>query len=278
MYRIDAHQHFWNYNPETHKWIDDSMRVLKRNFSPKDLQEELHAAQFDGCVSVQASQTEDETQFLLDYAKDYSFIRGVVGWLDLRDPNIEERLDIYCKFEKLKGLRHVIQDEPDDNFMLKDDFLRGISLLSKYNFTYDLLIFPRHLEVAVKLVHMFPRQRFVLDHIAKPDIKNGVISPWQEGIEKLASHTNVYCKLSGMVTEASWRDWKCEDFIPYLDVVFNAFGEDRLMIGSDWPVCTLAGNYTKVMSIVEKYLETRGEETGQKILGKNAIHFYRLDF
>ncbi len=276
MVKIDAHHHLWNYAPETHGWIDESMTVLKRDFTPVDLKVALDTIHFDGCVAVQASQTEAETEFLLNQAEKYPIIKGVVGWLDLCHPDIEERLRYFSQFDKLKGLRHVVQDEPDDRFLLREEFLRGMSLLFRYDLTYDILIFPRHLDVAVEFVSMFPEQGFVLDHIAKPYIKNGSLSPWQEGIKQLADFDNVHCKLSGMVTEADWQSWEYEDFVPYLDIVYDAFGEDRLMIGSDWPVCTLAGDYSQVMGIVLKYLEGKGENAQKKILGQNATDFYHL--
>jgi len=276
MVKIDAHHHLWKYSPVTHGWINDEMRVLKRDFLPEELQQELISKSYQGSVAVQASQSEDETKFLLEQAAQYPFIKGVVGWLDLQHPAIEEKLEHFTRFDLLKGLRHVVQDEPDDNFLLGKDFVYGISVLSKYNLAYDILIFPKHLKVAYEFVSRFPSQKFVLDHIAKPDIKNKALSPWKEDIKRLALHKNVYCKLSGMVTEANWQYWEKEDFIPYLDVVFEAFGPDRLMIGSDWPVCTLAGGYGEVMGIVETYLNPMDEMTRNKVLGENAIGFYNL--
>jgi L-fuconolactonase len=252
------------------------MVVLKRDFLPDELAELLKSSGYAGCVAVQASQTEQETEFLLFQAKKYPFIKGVVGWLDVRNPDFDRTLKRFGKFTILKGLRHVVQDEPDDDFLLRDDFLRGMALLSKYNLTYDLLIFPRHLRVAEKFVSKFPNQKFVLDHIAKPDIEHQLISPWKEDIRNLARHRNVWCKLSGMVTEANWSDWKNDDFTSYLDEVFSAFGPDRLMIGSDWPVCSLAGSYVAVMAVVEKYLDKFDTDVKQKILGQNAINFYGL--
>lgn len=276
MIKIDAHHHLWKYTSETHGWIDEQMAMLKRDFLPEELAELLKSSGYAGCVAVQASQTEEETEFLLAQAEKYPFIKGVVGWLDIRHPDFDRTLKRFGKYTKLKGLRHVVQDEPDDDFLLRDDFLRGIALLSKYNLTYDLLIFPRHLRVAEKFVSKFPNQKFVLDHIAKPDIEHQVISPWKEDIRNLARHRNVWCKLSGMVTEANWSDWKNDDFTPYLDEVFSAFGPDRLMIGSDWPVCSLAGSYVAVMAVVEKYLDKFDTDVKQKILGQNAINFYGL--
>ncbi len=275
MIKIDAHHHLWKYAPETHDWIDNSMGLLKRDFLPEHLHGEIQSAAYHGCVAIQASQTEQETDFLIQEAEKYPFIKGVVGWLDLRDCSLDEKLEHYRKFPVLKGLRHVVQDEPDEKFLLNKDFMRGISLLEKYDFTYDILIFPEHLKVANEFVKHFPNQKFVLDHIAKPTIKKGVISPWKEDILKLAENKNVYCKVSGMVTEADWNHWKYEDFIPYLDVVYKAFGVDRLMIGSDWPVCNLAGSYKEVMEIVENY--SPNDEAKEKVLGSNAIEFYGLN-
>ena len=274
MVKIDAHHHLWRFDPKTHDWIDNSMGLLKRDFLPGHLHSEMQSAAYHGCVAVQASQTEQETDFLILEAAKYSFIKGVVGWLDLRNPSLEEKLNYYKKFQILKGLRHVVQDELDENFLLNKDFMRGISLLEKHNLTYDILIFPQHLKVATEFVQHFPNQKFVVDHIAKPMIKKSVISPWKEDISRLAEQKNVYCKVSGMVTEADLNLWKYEDFLPYLDVVKEAFGIDRLMIGSDWPVCKLAGSYKEVMEIVENYLSDN--QAKEKVLGRNAIEFYGM--
>lgn len=275
--KIDAHQHFWIFNRAEYGWIDDRMKVLKRNYLPSDLQPELHGSGFSGSVAVQARQSVEETRWLLQLSGQYDFIKGVVGWVDLCDEDrLRRQLDEFCISKKFAGVRHVVHDEPEDDFMLHDDFLKGISLLKEYNLTYDLLLFPKHLPSAEKVVSMFPGQRFVLDHISKPPIKNHIVSPWKEDIRKLAVHENVWCKLSGMVTEADWKSRKPEIFEPYLDIVFEAFGPDRLMTGSDWPVCRLAGEYADVMYIVEGYIEKMPDKIHQKILGKNCIDFYRL--
>ena len=273
---IDAHQHFWYYNTQKHAWINDEMALLKRNFLPIDLQVVYQKNGIDACVAVQADQSEAETDFLLELAEEYDFIKGVVGWVDLRSEKVEERLAYYAQFPKLKGFRHVVQDEPDPEFMLGTHFSEGLSLLSKYNFTYDVLIFPPQLEAAIKTVQNFPNQKFVLDHIAKPYIKAGKIDQWETHTRKLASYPNVYCKVSGMVTEADWKNWKPQDFEPYLDVVFDAFGVDRLMFGSDWPVCLLGGAYTKIKGILEQYIAKRSKEESAKIFGGNAASFYGL--
>jgi len=275
--KIDAHQHFWIYNSTEYSWINDSMNVLKRNFLPQDLLIEINNASFDGTVAVQARQTINETKWLLKLADEYDFIKGVVGWVDLCSADeLKKQLDGFCKSPKFVGVRHVVQDEPDLNFMLRDEFLNGLSILKDYNLTYDLLLFPKHLQVANKVVKMFPEQKFVLDHIAKPFIKNKVIDPWHEDILKLAENKNVGCKLSGMVTEADWQNWSASDFYPYLNIIFEAFGTDRLMIGSDWPVCTLAGNYSAILNIVIDYLNDFNAIDKEKILGSNALNFYNL--
>ena len=275
--KIDAHQHFWYYDPVRDSWIDDDMTVLKRDFLPSELKEEMEVNQIDACVAIQADQSEKESQFLLDLAEKNSFIKGVVGWLDLRAMNLEERLAYFATNEKLKGLRHIVQAEPDSSFMMRDDFQRGISLLSKYRLTYDILIFPKHLGTALELVKQFPEQPFVIDHLAKPQIKEQLFSPWLEQIQELATSTNVYCKVSGLVTQANWHNWKMEDIRPYLDIVFEAFGTDRIMFGSDWPVCKLAGSYTTTCVLMEEYLKDFSEVDKNKFWGKYAANFYNLN-
>jgi L-fuconolactonase len=254
------------------------MTLLKRNFLPEDLQPELAIAGFAGSVVVQARQSVEESRWLLQLAGQYNFIKGVVGWVDLCSENeLRLQLDEFSKSEKFVGVRHVVHDEPEDNFMLRDDFLRGISLLKDYNLTYDLLLFPKHLPVAQILVSMFPEQKFVLDHISKPLIKNNVINPWKEDLFRLAENENICCKLSGMVTEADWKKQKPEDLYPYMDIVFEAFGYDRIMIGSDWPVSRLAGEYKEVIGITEDYISGMAPAIRQKISGLNCIDFYGLD-
>ena len=276
--KIDAHQHFWIYNSSEYGWIDDRMKVLKRDYLPGDLKSELAATPFSGTVAVQARQSAEETRWLLQLAGQFDFIKGVVGWIDLcSEGTMKRQLDEFCKSKKLVGVRHVVHDEPEDNFMLRDDFLKGISLLKEYNLTYDLLLFPKHLPAAQIVVSMFPEQKFVLDHISKPLIKDHIISPWKEDIFRLAKHENVWCKLSGMVTESDWKNPKADDLNPYLNVVFQAFGSDRLMTGSDWPVCRLAGGYEYVMGIVEGYISEMSADIQQKILGINCIDFYGLN-
>jgi len=273
---IDSHQHFWRYDPRRDAWITEEMSVLKRDFLPEDLIPQLHANHVDGSIAVQATQSEAETTFLLELAQQFDEIKGVVGWVDLCAPNLPERLERFSHFDKLCGFRHVVQSEPNDRFMLRPDFLTGIRQLQQLEFTYDILVYPHQLPAAIELVERFPQQSFVLDHIAKPLIRSGVISPWTQQIRLLAANPNVYCKLSGLVTEVDWRSWREIDFKPYLDVVFDAFGTDRLMFGSDWPVCLLAGDYRDVKRLLAEYLSDLPVEQRNKIFGGNAEKFYGL--
>ncbi len=277
--RIDSHQHFWKYDPVRDSWIDDTMSVIKRDFLPPDLKPVLAQNNITGTVAVQADQSENETVFLLNLAEENTFIKAVVGWLDLKADDIDDKLEYYSKYGKLKGLRHIVQAEKK-GFLGDKKFLRGIGLLSKYNITYDLLIYHNQFEELLPFVSKFPNQRFVLDHIGKPAIGKGKKSQefkyWEKSIIKLADNPNVYCKVSGMVTETKFNQWVYEDFVPYLDVVTRAFGTERLMFGSDWPVCLLSGGYTKVLGIIEKYYKGFSKEQISRIMGKNAIDFYKI--
>lgn len=274
--RIDAHQHFWRYTPAEYGWINESMASLRRNFLPADLQQEIRNANIDGVVCVQARQTLQETQWLLDLASAHDFIRGVVGWVPLTDPNVTDILQQLCKDERLKGVRHVLQDEPDDRYLLRDDFNRGIRQLKDLKLTYDILVFEHHLPYVVEFVERHPDQVFVLDHIAKPRIRDGVLVPWQENIQDLAKYPNVYCKLSGMVTEAVPGNWKEQDFRSYFDTVFGAFGPRRLLFGSDWPVCLTETTYQGWISIIQSHISSFTESEQQAIMGGTAAHVYQL--
>jgi len=274
--RIDAHQHFWVYDQSEYAWIDDSMASLRRDFLPNDLKIELGRKGFQGSVAVQVRQTLEETRWLLELATDASFILGVVGWVDLRSSNVRSQLEAFAGNPKLVGIRHIVQSEPNDRFLLQPEFLRGISLLEEFDLAYDLLIYPKHLPVAAEFVRRFPRQRFVLDHLAKPPIKSGSLRPWERGMRELGTLPNVFCKLSGLVTEADWQNWKPEHIVPYMDVAFETFGPRRLMIGSDWPVCTLAASYTRAIDLVESYLSQHATEVQDAALGENAQQFWKL--
>ncbi|MBC7417535.1 MAG: amidohydrolase family protein [Pedobacter sp.] len=274
--RLDAHQHFWIFDPVRDSWIDESMAAIRRDFLPEDLAEILEKYEFDGCVAVQADQTEEQNDFLLNQAGKNAFIKAIVGWVDLSANNIEDRLDYYQDYPLFKGFRHVLQGEAQRDLMLTPAFKNGISKLEKYKFTYDLLIFTDQINYAKKLAAQFPNQKFVLDHLAKPFIKSQEITDWRRDIKAIAQLENVSCKLSGMVTEADWKTWKASDFDSYLDVVFEAFGTKRLLFGSDWPVCIIAGGYGKALSILTRYTQQLSHTEQQDIFGNNAALFYNI--
>ena len=273
--RLDSHQHFWAYDPVQYGWMKPEW-LIRRDCLPPELAAELKGCRIDGCVAVQARQSLDESRWLLELADRFPMIKGVVGWVDLRSPDVAGQLARFAAHPKFKGVRHVVQDEPDDRFLLREDFQRGLAKLRDFGLTYDLLIFPRQLPAAIELVRAFPLQTFVLDHIAKPAIKDGLLTPWREQILELAALPNVCCKVSGMVTEADWAGWKPADFKPYLDTVFEAFGPDRLMYGSDWPVALLAGTYRRVFELARDYVAPLGAETEAKFFGGNTVRFYGL--
>jgi L-fuconolactonase len=274
--RIDAHQHFWIYGPQEYEWIDDSMGLIRRNFLPEDLEQELQHNDVQGSVAVQARQTLDETRWLLDLADRSATILGAVGWVDLCSANVRSQLEQFSKHPKLVGVRHIVQSEPDDRFLLREDFLRGISTLEEFDLAYDILIYTKHLPVAAEFVERFPKHRFVLDHLAKPPIKAGEIQAWASGIRRLAAFPNVWCKLSGLVTEADWQRWQPEDIRPYLDVAFEAFGTERLMTGSDWPVCLVAASYGRTVDVVKNYVQSFRVDARDAVLGENARRFWKL--
>ncbi|HVY70620.1 MAG TPA: amidohydrolase family protein [Verrucomicrobiae bacterium] len=273
--RIDAHQHFWSYDEAQYPWIPKGSR-LHRDWLPADLDPLLAWRQMDGSVAVQARQTLEETRWLLSLADQNPSIKGVVGWVDLRSPRVEERLEELVKHPRLVGVRHVAQDEPDDKFLLQPEVMRGIGSLKRFGLTYDLLVYPRQLPAAIALARRLPEHRFVLDHIAKPPIRNGVMEPWDDQIRQLARSQNVYCKISGLITEANHQKWAPEEVYPYLDVVFEAFGTNRLMFGSDWPVCLLAGSYDRVYELVAGYTRGLAPIEQEAFFGGNAARFYTL--
>ncbi|RED94980.1 amidohydrolase family protein [Marinoscillum furvescens] len=274
---IDSHQHFWQYDPQRHSWMTQEMVSIQQDFTPELLQEVYQSNGVDGCVAVQADQSEEETHNLLALAKAHSFIKGVVGWVDLRSEAIAERLSYFSDQPVIKGFRHVVQDEPDHHFMLGSEFKRGITALKTHDYTYDILIFAHQLPAAVQLVDLFPNQPFVIDHIAKPVIGDtDNFSFWQKHIKALSAHEQTYCKISGMVTETTWGQWTYEDFEPYMEAVLEAFGPKRLMFGSDWPVCLLSGDYKQVKGIVERFIHTLSKDEQQQIMGGNAASFYGL--
>ena len=274
--RIDSHQHFWQYTSAEYSWIDESMSALRRDFLPPDLQPHMAGAGVDACVAVQARQTVEETRWLLELADAYPFIAGVIGWVDLQSAAAAAQLDVFVDHPKFVGVRHIVQSEPDDRFMLGSEFCRGISLLEDRDLTYDILIYPKHLTVAAELVSLFPRQRFVLDHLAKPNLRSGEMREWEKGIRLLAQFPLVSCKVSGLVTEADWTRWTPADLRPYLDVAFECFGHHRLLVGSDWPVCTVAAGYARCIQLVDDYMADRPAHERDAVMGANAARLWRL--
>jgi L-fuconolactonase len=274
--RIDAHHHLWQYREAEYGWISGEMGTLRQDFLPEDLQKEMAAAKVDGAVAMQARQTLDETRWLLQLAGEHAFLRGVVGWAPLISADFPRYLDEFGAQPKLKGFRHVIQDEPDDTFILRDDFNRGIAALASTGLVYDILIHERHLPYAMKFVDRHPNQMFVLDHLCKPLIRQQIISPWREGLKELAARPHVYCKISGMVTEADWNRWTIDDLRPYFEAALESFGPGRLLAGSDWPVCLLASSYSRWWQTLGELVSDLSAAEQENILGANAMRLYKL--
>lgn len=271
--RLDAHQHFWRYDAAEYPWIP-AATPLHRDWLPADLAKVQGPLGLEGSIAVQARQTVAESDWLLGLADADPRVKAVVGWVDLRSPDVEADLARLSRHPRFAGVRHVVQAEVDDRFMMGTEFVRGIGQLASFHLTYDILIIPKQLPAAIELANRFPGQPFVLDHIAKPLIKAGIVEPWREQIRELAKAPHVLCKVSGMVTEADEGNWKAGDFTPYLDVVFEAFGEDRVMFGSDWPVCLLAGSYERVFKLVDDYAARFSATAREKLFGGNAARFY----
>lgn len=274
--RIDAHQHFWLFDPIRDSWITEDMLAIQRDFLPNDLAPLLKANSIDGVVAVQADQSPEETQFLVELSGAYAMIKGVVGWVDLRSNDIGALLDGYADVPVIKGFRHIIEGEDDPNFLMQLAFQKGIRELTKRNYTYDLLISAIHYESTLRCTIENPNQKFVLDHIAKPNIQEGEYERWADFIKKLAQRPNVYCKISGLVTEAKWGGWRQEDFSRYFIHAVRCFGTDRIMFGSDWPVCLLSATYDQWIEIVKNELLDFSEDDLEKFWGKNASRFYNL--
>lgn len=274
--KIDSHHHFWSYDPVEYGWIDDAMKVIRRDFLPEHLRAEIASAGVDGVVSVQARQSLIETEWLLGFAAQNDFIKGVVGWVELVSPKVGGELERFTASRKLKSVRHVVQGEPDDNFILREDFNRGIRELKRFSLAYDILIFERHLPQTIRFVDAHPNQIFVLDHIAKPQLKTGVFKPWNQNIRELAKRPNVYCKVSGMVTEADFKTWTETGLQPYFDTVLEAFGPQRLMFGSDWPVCLVACGYARWHGLVSSWIAKLSSAEQARILGGTAVEAYKL--
>ena len=273
---IDAHVHFWNYNKTRDAWITDDMKIIQRDFLPQDLEPLLSANNVEGVVAVQADQSEDETDFLLSLSDKFPFIKGVVGWVDLQNENIENRLLYYSKYPVIKGFRHIVQAEPS-GFLKNKKFLNGVQVLKKFDFTYDVLIYENQLKEALEFMNYFPAQKFIVDHCAKPAIRGNSISEWKKWMAEISKRKNIYCKLSGLITEAKWNEWNEKDFYPYLDVVFECFGTDRIVFGSDWPVMLLSGNYKGWKTLLQNYMTGFSTLEKEKVFTQNAIDFYKLD-
>lgn len=272
---IDAHQHFWKYDPVRDAWINNTMQVIQRDFLPNDLHPILEGNGIQGCIAIQADESEKETDFLLNLADENDFVKGVVGWMDFFDNDFDEKLYYYSQNRYFKGVRHILQGKPE-GYMLQDKFQIGIGKLEHYNLTYDLLVYQNQLPEVIKLVKHFPNQRFVLNHIGKPKISMGLDAHWIASITKLSKYQNVFCKISGMVTETEHWSWSKSEFYPFMDVLVKAFGVDRLLYGSDWPVCYLAAEYEQVLAIVTAYFQEHSNEAVNKVMGMNASKFYRI--
>ena len=274
--KIDAHHHFWKYDPQEYDWIGGEMSVICRDFLPPDLEAEIAHAGVDAVVSVQARQTLVETEWLLAMAERNDFIRGVVGWVPLISTDAGHVLERFARNPKFKSVRHVLQGEPDERYMLRDDFNRGVSALLRFGLAYDILIFERQLPQTIEFVDRHPQQIFVLDHIAKPRIKEGIFEPWNRNIRELAKRENVFCKISGIVTEADWSTWTTDALMPYAETVIEAFGPSRVMFGSDWPVCLVASGYRQWLQTVEQFASHLSDEERVQIFGATAARAYKL--
>ncbi len=272
---VDSHQHFWNYQPQRDTWITEEMNVIRKDFLPDHLSLLLKENKIEGCIAVQADQSEKETDFLIKCVRNHSFVKGIVGWTDLQSPGVQARLEYYYQFHEVKGFRHVVQSEPDD-FLLRESFCNGIALLEQYAFTYDILVYPHQLPVALTFVKKFPNQFFVIDHLAKPPVRQQQLKPWKQQLQQIAMHENVFCKISGLVTEADWKTWKPTNFKPYLDTALEAFGPKRLMYGSDWPVCLLAASYQEQLQNIRQFIDPLSAAEKKAIMGENAVRFYHL--
>jgi L-fuconolactonase len=273
--RLDSHQHFWEYDPNRQDWITSDMARIRRNFLPGDLRPLLEDAKMDGCIAVQADESLRETDFLLDLADQNEWIRGVVGWADLKSELLDEVLDQYSTAKKLVGFREVLQSK-DPRYMLQEEFVRGVQKVGKRGYLYDILIFPNHLESTLELIKKCPDQLFVIDHLAKPFIKDGEWKEWKKALTPIAEREVVHCKLSGMITEADWKKWTPDHLFPYLEIALELFSPDRLMYGSDWPVCLVAGEYENYLEVIEQFTDTLSPSEKSSIMGETAAKFYKI--
>lgn len=273
--RIDAHQHFWRFDPVVHSFIDESMPVLRRDYLPEHVAPHLAQHGLDGCIAVQAPETLDETRFLLDLAKENAFVRGVVGWVDLRAPDLDDVLSELCARPGLVGIRHILQSAPD---VLFNDlaFWAGVERLARHQLSYDVLVYERQLQLVLPRLAELPEVTFVLDHVGKPNLREPNVAAFLRSLAPIAQLPNIYCKLSGLVTEANWSNWKPEDLRPVLDGALELFGTERLIFGSDWPVCLLAASYDQVHAVVDDYFRSFSQAERDAVFGKNALAAYRI--
>lgn len=273
--KVDAHIHFWQYEKEQHAWITREMKALRHDHLPEHIQTSLRRNGIDACIAVESSASELDTHFLVELARTHTMIQGVVGWVDLLAENLEERLAYFSQYPIIKGWRYRLEDREDG--FLKDPRLRkGLSLLQANNYRFDLFVGHRQLKETIGLVSDFPEIVFILDHAGKPDIRNRDLQSWSALIRELAQSQNLYCKLSGLLTLAQWKDWSAAEFYPYLDVLFKHFGTQRLLFGSDWPILTLSGIYVQWISLLEKYMENLSTEEREAVMGGNAEREYGL--
>jgi L-fuconolactonase len=279
MAKIDAHQHFWKYSPDQYAWISDEMKVLKQDFLASDLEPVLKKQGYDGCVAVQARQSLEENEFLIEQSKQNSIVKGIVGWVDLLSYHVPEELERYAAYPVMKGFRHIVQDEQDPNFLLGMEFVDGVKLLDLYDYTYDLLIFEKQMPTAIRFLEKLSgQQKIVLDHIGKPLIKERLTNNWKDSIKVMAEYPSLFVKISGLVTEADWKNWNADTFKPFLDIIVSEFGVDRIMLGSDWPVCLLAADSHKsVIDIASDYFKDFSKEDQDKVFGSNCANFYQID-
>ena len=272
---VDSHQHFWRYQAKNHAWITEEMSAIRRDFLPADLKPLYVKHGIDACVAVQVDQNEEENEFFLALARQHPFIKGIVGWVDFRAANIADRLSFYSTIPLIKGFRHIVQGEAD-GFLLGDFFCRGIAELHRYKFTYDILVYEHQLRQVEKFLKRFPHQAFIIDHLAKPAIRNQSINDWRIRMKEIARFPNVFCKLSGMVTEANLKNWTYADLEPYMEAVLEGFGPQRLVYGSDWPVCLVAATYEEQLGVVKKFIARLSLTEQAAIMGENAVRFYHL--
>jgi len=278
MEKIDSHQHFWQLSqPFDYQWLENpKLNAIRRDYLPEDLKLHLDARQISGSIFVQTQHNLDENRWVLDLCDQFDFLKGIVGWVDLASPNCEQQLVEMRANPKFLGVRHVVQDEPDDDFLVRPEILRGLALLEKHGVPFDVLIYVKHLRHVPTLARKMPNLKMVINHLAKPQIALNGLEAWQADFEACAAFENVWCKLSGMVTEADWQGWTPADLKPYIEIAINAFSPQRLMYGSDWPVCELAATYEQVHDSLAENISRLSQAEQARIFAGSARAFYNL--